>query len=234
MSLTDRTSAKGTTTLITSFFQRLDSLEPVVRIILRGARLRAELTFHDGADHQTVVLDYLRAPARITLGRPRQPGMIRMKIDSDIMHQVLLGQLHPGQALGRREMLLRGKPTDLARFIPLLDFAPLLYREHVLAQSVAQPGQSPGAPARKEKDMTASGDHPRAVRLTMAGRSEQALLKLVQQLAYAAGYGMGALRRRFMRNLSLFDVLSAMARGIAAAQSQPGEDHTRAHDHAEG
>lgn len=201
---------------LVAFFQRLGSLEPILRIILHDASMSAELTFR-GAEERTVLLDFTRRPARISAGRPREPGQIRVTIDGAVMHEVMIGRLSPGEALGRRQLLLRGAPSALARFIPLLDFAPLLYRDHV-----AHSGAGVGAGAAVEEDpMDGSTGRQGPLVRRLARQTERALERLVGELAYGVGYGMGQLRYRFLRQLSLFEVLSAMARGVEAASPPP-------------
>jgi hypothetical protein len=209
---------------LTSFFERLAELEPILRVVLRDAPLSAELTFR-GNGERTVLLDFTRTPARIAVGKPTASGRIRVVVASPIMHAILLGRLSPGEALGRRELLLRGAPAELAKFIPLFDFAPVLYREHLADLGVDGFARPTGARRSTEGDMKTPGDEEAPLGVRVRQRSERVLVGTVTELAYAAGYGMGVLRHRFLRNLSLFDVLGAMARGVAAA-SPPDADRT--------
>jgi len=203
-------------------FSRLDQVEPLIRIILSNARLSASLTFR-GETERSVLLDLRPDPLKIAVDDIPEPGEIQVAVPAEIMHEIMLGRMHPGEALGRRELLLRGSSAKLAKFIPLFEFAPLLYREHLVAMG-AYDLLGSAAPKAGPEEITDSGGfmqmskHLRKLRQA----SEKTLVKLVQDAAYAAGYGMGTLRHRFLRNMNLFDVLAAMSRGVEAAT--PGDD----------
>lgn len=205
--------------LLVSFFERLGPLEGLVRIILGGAPLSARLTFR-GDPTGEVRLDYASRPARIDTGTGLPPGRIQVAIDAGVMHRVLLGEMHPGEALGRRELLLRGSASDLGRFIPLLGFAPLLYREHLAdlgLDGFRRPGPGAQAPATQEGPMASGRFQGDPIPLRTLSAGERAVFKAIEEAAYAAGYGVGMLRHRVLRNLSLFEVLTAMSRGVEAA-----------------
>lgn len=217
--------------LLVSFFERLGPLEGLVRIILKDAELSARLTFR-GDPPGEVRLDYGVRPARIDVGVGRPSGRLQVSIDAAVMHRVLLGELHPGEALGRRELLLRGSAADLARFIPLLGFAPMLYREHLADldhDGHRRPRPGGAALAVEEGFMEQTRFRGDPIPLRSLGVAERAVLGMIEEAAYAAGYGVGLLRHRFLRNLSLFDVLGALSRGVDAAaasvaksDAQPG------------
>lgn len=202
--------------VLSSFFQRLESLDAVVRIILSDARLSALLTFR-GADEARVRMDYTRSPARIDVDGTTADADIRVTIDADVMHEMLLGRLSPGEALGRRELLLRGSAAYLARFIPLFDFAPLLYKDHLTDLGLDGYARPARAVNKQEADMTTDPQGERAPSRELKG-PERALFRIINEAAYAAGYGLGTMRRRFLRNMSLFEVLEALSRGVAAAE----------------
>ncbi len=173
--------------VIAGFFARLQSLEEILRIITSRARLRAALTFR-APEERSVVLDLRSTPLRVLEGTMHGQTQVRIAVDADVMHEVLIGALPPGEALGRRHLLLRGSPHHLARFIPLLDFAPVLYREHLALEKRAMNQSSPSFAVRA-----------------------------VNGLAYAMGYVVGLLRYRVLKSLNLFEVLSSMSRGLEAS-----------------
>jgi hypothetical protein len=208
-----------------SFFERLRPLEGLVRIILKDAELSARLTFR-GEPPGEVRLDYGTWPAKIETGVGRPSGRIQVTIAQEVMHRVLLGEMHPGEALGRRELLLRGSAADLARFIPLLGFAPLLYREH-LADLGLEGHARPGAVVAPYPTEVGLMDTARfrgdPIPLRSLGLGERAIFRMIEEAAFAAGYGVGLLRHRYLGNLSLFDVLGALSRGVEAASAAVGQ-----------
>ena len=210
-----------TATHLTTFFERMGELEPIMRIVLGGAEVSAMLTFRGEPDRR-VLLDFTQTPARIAVDDETHAARIQLAVPATVMHEVLLGRLHPGEAFGRRELLIRGRASDLARFLPLMDFAPLLYREHLADRGVPGFARSTGyAPCGKEAEM--DGRSKDGIPRMLRERSQRAVRKLVDETAYAAGYGLGLLRHRFFENMSLFDLLGAMSRGLDAARRHTDE-----------
>jgi len=203
--------------LLASFYRRLERIEPIIRIVLYDSRISALLTFR-GDPEKKVFLDYRKNPAKIEVDGAARDADVRVTIDGGVMHRVLLNRLKPGQALARREMLLRGSAADLAKFIRLLEFGPLLYDEH--AADAGYPGY-----ARKNfsmpleenvmKEIIFNGAPIPTVR--MSG-GERFIAKSVNGLGFAVGYLLGLLRYRLVEKLSLFDVLTSMSRGLEAAR----------------
>lgn len=190
--------------VLASFFERLPALEEVLRVIVDDAPLSCLFTFR-GEPETKVLLDFSCRPARASLGETEHPGHVRVTIDAEVMHRVLLGEITPGEAFARREMLLRGSAAHLACFIPLFDFAPMLYREHLChlpKEATVEQKEIQGEPLPTEE--------------TSAG--ERALARTVNSLAFTMGYGVGLLRYRLFEKLSLFEVLGSMSRGLAAAR----------------
>ncbi len=52
---------------------------------------------------------------------------------------------------------------------------------------------------------------------------EKALFGIINALAYVLGFVMGVIRYRLFENLSLFDVLNSMSKGLSA--SSPNEEN---------
>jgi hypothetical protein len=127
--------------------------------------------------------------------------------------------------MSRREMLLRGSAYNLAKFIPLFEFGPVLYREHLTDLGLfgySRPGeQNP----RKESAMN---DQPqfqgKPIPLVRLSSFEKISFAVMNGLSYAMGYMVGLLRYRVFKNMNLFQVLSSMSRGLAAAspKTDPG------------
>ena len=141
-----------------------------------------------------------------------------MTIEADIMHDVLLGRMKPGLALGRRQLLLRGGAVSLAKFLPLFDFGPMLYREHLADIGfdgfVRRTGEAP------QKEAVMSGEIFRGEPIPVIQLSlfERGLCRSINAMAYVMGFFIGLLRFRLFERLSLFEALSAMSRGLAAAE----------------
>ncbi len=210
------------TVALAEFFQRLGPLEPLVRIALGEAPVSVDLTFR-GKPETRILLDYTRVPGRIVAG-PSQPGRIRVTIDAEVMHRILMGELHPGEAFGQRHLLLRGSAADLARVIPLFDLAPLIYREHLSAQALASSDRGSSRTSASEVIM-AEDDRKStlSVMRRLAPGSERAAATLLRRAAYGLGYGMAALRQRLWRKLNLLELLTAMSQGVAAATPPSAE-----------
>jgi hypothetical protein len=209
--------------MLVSMFARLEQVEPLIRIILSGARLSVSLTFR-GDPERRILLDFRPDPLKIVVDDLPEPGEIEVAIRAELMHEVLLGRMHPGEALGRRELLLRGSSAKLAKFIPLFDFAPLLYREHLISLG-AHEHLGSAAPKAGPERRTENGGFMQVSKHLQKLRqsSEKTVVKLVHEAAYAAGYGMGMLRHRFLLNMNLFDVLAAMSKGVEAATPEEDE-----------
>jgi hypothetical protein len=201
--------------VLTSFFRRMETFDAIVRVMLSDARIGVDMTFR-GVPEQKVLLDFTSVPARVLVNDATRSGQVRVAVDAEIMHEVLLGRLHGAVAAGRRQMLLRGSIADLAHLIPLFDFSPLLYREHLADLGLNGFARRTGpAPA---KEMVMQGNTPVVpVPSRNVSRLQKLLFAGLNKGAYALGYLMGTLRHRFLENLSLFEMLSAMSRGMEAA-----------------
>lgn len=210
-------NAPPATVILASFFKRLETVEAVVRAVLSQARVSALLTFR-GRPEKKVLMDLTKTPARVLLDDQARAGQISMTIEADIMHDVLLDRVKPGLALGRRQLLLRGGAVSLAGFLPLFDFGPMLYGEHLADIGfdgfVRRTGEAP----LKEAVMSGEifrGEPIPVIRLSLF---ERGLCKSINAMAYIMGFFMGLIRFRLFERLSLFEALSAMSRGLAAAE----------------
>jgi hypothetical protein len=206
----------GSTDAVAAFLERLGGLDHVLRVIVSDARLRVRFTIR-GSPERAVLLDLLEQPVRSTPDDGSHAPDVMVTMTSETWHRVLLGELAPGEALGRREMLLRGSAADLARCIPLFDFAPMLYREHMAAERCA--GRKDKTMQEIDRSATAVGGS-RGVTLPLS--------RLTGTAAYVLGFGLGMVRKR-VPGISLFDLLGAMSRGLEDAHKRlaPGKGKAR-------
>lgn len=189
--------------LLVAFFERLATLDQVLCIIVSGARLRVRFTVR-GESERSVLMDFVAHPVCAREASDSEAADVVVAMSKEAWHEVLSGALAPGEALGRREMLLRGSATDLARCIPLFDFAPMLYREH---------WERRGVDGAKEEAMRTGWWN----RFPGAGL-EKRVLRTVGKAAYSLGYCMELARHQVAPNLSLFELLEAMSRGLGDAR----------------
>jgi hypothetical protein len=143
-----KSSIPPTAVIIASFFKRLITMDAIIRVILKQANLSAAFTFRGDAQKK-VLFDFSKPDASVEVDEAAHTAHIHVVIDAEIMHDILLGKMKPGLALGRRQMLLRGSAMNLAKFIPLFDFSPTIYREHLA--DTGQKGDSPFKGGRYER-----------------------------------------------------------------------------------
>jgi hypothetical protein len=211
--------------VLASFFERLEPLEAILRIVLSQARISALLTFRGRPEHK-VLLDFSTEPARVLVDPAAKAADVYVTLEAETMHDILLGRMNPGVAVGRRAMLLRGSPHHLAAFIPLFDFGPLLYREHLRDAGVCgYRRQKARALTQREAFMTTRVFRGDPIPLEHLSTWERVLFSCLNKLSYLVGYLMGLLRYRLLEKMSLFEVLSAMSKGLAAAM--PAEEKRR-------
>ena len=196
--------------MIASFFKRLITIDAIIRVILNQANLSAAFTFR-GDEQKKVLFDFSKTDASVKVDQTAQTAHIHMAIDAETMHDILLGKMKPGLALGQRQMLLRGSAMNLAKFIPLFDFSPAIYREHL-----ADTGYK-GYTRKKGAVMSGNIFNGDPVPLTDYSLLERITIKLINRIAYLMGYLVGVVRYRIFEKLCLFDVLSAMSKGLEAA-----------------
>jgi hypothetical protein len=204
------------TQVLASFFKRLEAMEAILRIIVSESRIRALLTFR-GDPERKVLLDFSNRPARVVLDDQSRDVDILVTIRGEVMHDILSGRMSAGQALGQRELLLRGSASHLARLIPLFDFGPVLYREHVEKLDVRASSPQSGSQTSEEESMDTKHFKGDPIPLVRLSNFEKVVFGALNGISYALGYFVGIVRYRVFKKLNLFDVLSAMSRGLAAA-----------------
>jgi hypothetical protein len=133
------------------------------------------------------------------------------------MHDILLGNMKPGMALGQRRMLLRGSAMNLARFIPMFDFSPVLYKEHLADAGLTGYIRKKGTAPLKEAVMSGEIFKGDPIPLADHNFAEKIIAKSINRMAYIIGYLVGMIRYRIFEKLCVFDVLSSMSKGLEAA-----------------
>ena len=209
-----------TPVVLASFFRRLEGLENILRVILSDARISALMTFR-GDPEKKVLMDFSKAPARIVEDETAREATIQVAVQGDVMHDVLLDRIKPGVAVGRREMLLRGSAINLAKFIPLFDFGPMLYREHLTDLGIHGFSRPKSNGSSREVSMDDQQFQGEPISLVQYSPVEKVMFGVINGISYVLGFVVGTIRFRLFKNLNLFDVLSAMSRGLDAAT--PGE-----------
>ncbi|MFH1540168.1 MAG: hypothetical protein ABIH66_14530 [bacterium] len=207
---------------LASLFARFGPIDAVMRIVLSEAEISALLTFR-GDPEKKVLLDFSKRPVRVLLDDEARGGQIRVTADADIMHNILLGRMAPGVAVSRREMLLRGNASHLAKFIPLFEFGPLLYKEHLSDIGFEGHARGPGYAPLKEAVMSEKIFKGDPIPLTQLSIIERAIFKVIDVSAYVMGYVMGIMRYRILKKMSLFNALAALSNGLAAASPKKNE-----------
>ena len=211
-----RTSSPPAAVIIASFFKRLITMDEIIRVILKRANLSAAFTFR-GDPQKIVLFDFSKPDASVEIDKTTHTAHIHMVIDAEAMHDILLGNMKPGLALGQRRMLLRGSAMNLAKFIPLFDFSPAIYREHLADTGYHGYIRKKGTAPLKEAVMSAKIFKGDPIPLTNYTLTEKIMIKLINRFAYMMGYLVGVMRHRVIEKLSIFDVLSAMSKGLEAA-----------------
>jgi hypothetical protein len=204
------------TVVLSSFFERLEPLEEIVRVFMSQARMSVLFTFR-GTPEKKVLLDFSKSPARVIVDDGAKTGTVYVTINGGIMHDIFLERMKPGVALGQREMLLRGPVMELSKVLPLFDIAPMLYREHLSDIGYNGYARQPVKSLSKERLMNGQVFKGEPIPLVQLSGAEEFLTKVINGLAYGMGYAVGFLRYRLFRKLSLFGVLTAMSQGLEKA-----------------
>jgi len=204
------------TVVLSSFFERLEPLEGIVRVFMSQARMSVLFTFR-GTPEKKVLLDFSKSPARVIVDDRATTGTVYFTIKGGIMHDIFLERIKPGVALGQREMLLRGPVMQLSKVIPLFDLAPMLYREHLCDIGYNGYARQPGKSLSKEGLMNGQVFKGEAIPLVQLSGAEKFFTQVINGLAYGMGYAVGFLRYRLFRKLSLFGVITAMSQGLEKA-----------------
>jgi hypothetical protein len=202
--------------VLASFFKRLEPLDSIIKASISNASLSALLTFR-GDPQKKVLLDLTKSPGRVLVDEQARGGHISVTVRGDVMHDILLTRMTPGVAVGRREMLLRGSAVKLAKFTPLFEIGPALYREHLADIGFRGFSRKPGETPFKEAVMSGQQFTGEPIPLVQLSALERVVFALMRWISYALGYGVGLMRYRVFKRMNLFDVLASMSRGLTAA-----------------
>jgi len=210
------TDMPETNAMLASFIQRLEPLEEIVRHVMSNQRMSVLFTFR-GMHEKKVLLDFTRTPARVVCNGDAAAGNVYATVDGRVMHEIFLGRLKPGVALGRRELLLRGNVWLFSKVIPLFDVAPVLYREHLA--DIHYTGYARFAADGRPEEAIMSSPLPggETIPATDLSGGERFAARIINALAYVLGFAVGVVRFRVFKKLSVFGVLASMSRGLAAA-----------------
>ena len=167
-----------TPVVIASFFSRLVKIDSIIRIILRQANLSAEFTFR-GDPQKKVLFDFSKPEARVEVDEATHSANIHVTINAEIMHAILLGKMKPGLAFGQRQLLLRGSAINLAKFIPMFDFSPVLYEEHLADTGHHEYIRKKGTSPMKEAVMSGEIFKGDPIQLTDYNLMEKIIFKLL-------------------------------------------------------
>lgn len=191
-----------------SFFERLDSMSPWVRLLLGQGPLSVALDIR-AEPVCRILIDATSDRVRITKMTTATPTALRVAADASVWVDVLSGRVAPGEAYGRRELLLRGSASDLARLIPLLELAPPLFRDHLSARIPSS--QEAPVMTTNRRSVASLLDKPRSAlgRLASTG---------LHRAAFWTGYSLGRLRRGGLDRAALMELLTSAAQGWERAE----------------
>lgn len=278
---------------IARFLARLERVDRLARVAVSDTAATCLIIIR-GEPESRVLLDFSGDSLKVETGGNARDGLVQVAVDAAVLHRILLGEIKPGLAFGRRQLLLRGNPSDLARLFPLFDLAPGLYRLYLYERAspclgsgddmaTGAPGtisaptfdgpqmgpdgiqsalqgdrersaqtismrtstgteetadQSPSL-AQGEPEQAAPGGISAFPGESMPGkrsgelmaghrlstgrghkggkrRLERAIGATIRQIAYCGAFLAAWLHRRVLRHTSLFDVIEAASRGLAA------------------
>jgi hypothetical protein len=207
---------------LATFYERLPAFDGMMRAILPEAELSAEMIFR-GDPEKRVLLDFASRPLRVLVDDDTRHGQVRMAAEGSVMHDVMIGKLAPGVAVARRQILMRGSGADLARFMPLFAITPLLYREHLADVGLEGFARPSGWAPLKEIVMAEKEFKGDPIPLEKRSRLQEIMYQRINESAFALGFAMGKVRTRLLKNLSLFEVMGAMSKGMEAAARKDDE-----------
>jgi hypothetical protein len=194
---------------LAGFFKRLEGVQRIIRVVTGSARVDALIMLR-GLPERRILLAFSRDPFGVDSDSREKGAPVMMDIEGAVLHEVLTGRKSAAVALGRREMLIRGSPSDFARVIPLFWFGPALYRSHL----------------RSFADVNGKEDGMKPVALVRYSVFERLCSAVMCGAAFATGWALGFVRRRVMKRLDLFSVLDSLRAGLERADPS-GRDGER-------
>ena len=181
------------------FFERLPALDPLVRTLVGDDPVVLKVELRDPV--LRVAVDLGAHPLAIRFDGA-EAGTVAIAATADDFHALLGGALGMGAAITRKRVVARGSAARLMRVMPLFFVAPFLYSQHLAA--LGRDDLAPQAPAPSP-----------------AVASEEPVNALVSRLAWAAGFALGLLKTRLVRDLDVLGALAALGRGLERARAAP-------------
>lgn len=202
--------------ILMEFFVRLEKLGEIVRVIVSNASITVLIAFR-GEHEKRVVMDLTKDNLKVINNDKAKDGNIYVTIDAEQMHQVLTEQKTAGTALAERQLLLRGSPYLFSKFIPLFDFGPMLYKEHLADCMVKGYARKSSTTPLKEEKMNTTDTNLQLEKLEDVPNWQKMIFKLFNIFAFILGYVVGLIRYRVLENMSLFEMISSLSKGLQAA-----------------
>ena len=187
------------TSLVVDFFERLSGMDPVIRAVAPTQSVQVLFTIR-GEQNRTIRLDLTRNPIDIIVDGQDRTAEVMVTMSSTVMHAILTREMTAGEAYGQRELLLRGSIADLVRVLPLIDFAPEMYIDHM---------QFTEHKMERFQDTAQTSMDSR--------RRDRVLQTIVESGAWGMGFAVGRFRQRFPRGPTVLEILMAMSDGLRAA-----------------
>ncbi len=180
------------------FFERLPAVDPIVRALIGDDPVVLTIELREPA--LRVAIDLGARPLAIRF-ETAEAGTVALAATADDLHAVLGGALGMGAAITRKRVVVHGSTARLMRVMPLFFVAPHLYRQHLAALGRADLAPRAAAPP--------------------TDTSEEPVNALIGRLAYAAGFALGLLKTRLVRDLDVLGALAALGRGLERARPAP-------------
>jgi hypothetical protein len=187
------------TSLIVDFFERLQGMDPIIRAVAPTQTVQVLFTLRGDDATRTIRLDLTKNPFGVIVDGQDRMAEVMVTMSSEVMHAILTRKMTAGEAYGQRELLLRGSIADLVRVLPLIDFAPEMYIDHMEFRM------------ERFKDSE--------TRLE-SRRRDRVLQTIIESAAWGTGFAVGRFRRRFPRGPTVLEILMAMSDGLQTANNE--------------
>jgi hypothetical protein len=194
--------ASAARAVVGGFLERLPSLDPLVRELVGDEPMVLKLELREPP--LTVALDLGARPLAVRFDTA-EAGTVALCAKADDLHALLAGAISVGGAITRKRVVVRGSAARLMRAMPFFFLAPYLYPQHLA--DLGRDDLLPAAPAATTPAAAAA-----------AATTEAPVNSLVSRLAYAAGFALGLLKTRFVRDLDVLGALAALGRGLERAR----------------
>ncbi|MBT3220703.1 MAG: hypothetical protein HN348_16575 [Proteobacteria bacterium] len=190
------------TSLIVDFFEHLQGMDPIIRAVAPTQTVQVLFTLRGDGVARTIRLDLTKNPFDVIVDGQDRMAEVMVIMSSEVMHAILTRKMTAGEAYGQRELLLRGSIADLVRVLPLIDFAPEMYIDHMQF---------------RENKMARFKDSETSLE---SRRRDRVLETIVESAAWGMGFAVGRFRRRFPRGPTVLEILMAMSDGLQSANNE--------------